>query len=85
MKQALEEYWFPLTVGTSVRLITETTLYIGDDEFREADFLFVPRAIHIREIAPASALLIVEVADSSLHYDLATKAPTHAQLGVPEY
>jgi Uma2 family endonuclease len=85
VKQALEEYWFPLTAGTSVRLITETTLYIGVDEFREPDFLFWPRATPIDEITGASALLIVEVADSSLRYDLQTKAPAYARLGLPEY
>ena len=85
VKQALEEYWFPLTVGTPVRLISETTLYISADEFREPDFLFVPRSIPVRDVIAASALLIVEVADSSLHYDLETKAPAYARLGVLEY
>jgi Uma2 family endonuclease len=85
VKQALEEYWFPLTAGTPVRLITETTLYIGVDEFREPDVLFWPRAMPIDQITGASALLIVEVADSSLRYDLQAKAPAYAQLGVPEY
>src|SRR5262245_5270144 len=43
VKQALQQYWFPLTADTDVSLITETTLYIGVDEFREPDFLFWPR------------------------------------------
>jgi Uma2 family endonuclease len=81
----LEEYWFPLTVGTPVRLVTETTLYIGVDEFREPDFLFWPRSIALEEVTAASALLIVEVADTSLRYDLQTKAPTYAKLGLREY
>jgi Uma2 family endonuclease len=84
-KRALQEHWFPLTVGSPVALITETTLYIGVDEFREPDFLFWPRSIPLKDVTPASALLIVEVADSSLRYDLRTKAPVYARLGVPEY
>jgi Uma2 family endonuclease len=85
VKQALEEYWFPLTAGTPVRLFTETTLRIGEDELREPDFLFVPRALTVEEVTAASALLIVEVADSSLRFDLETKAPMYARLGVREY
>jgi Uma2 family endonuclease len=85
VKRALQEHWFPLTVGSPVTLITETTLHIGVDEFREPDFLFWPRAIPIENVTPASALLIVEIADSSLRYDLQTKAPVYARLSVPEY
>lgn len=85
VKQALQEYWFPLTAGTPVRLITETTLHISVEEFLEPDFLFWPRSMPINEITAASSLLIVEVADSSLRYDLQTKAPVYAKLGVREY
>ena len=34
---------------------------------------------------PNEAYLIVEVAETSLAYDRATKAPLYAQSGVPEY
>jgi Uma2 family endonuclease len=71
-------------VGTPIDVITETTLYIAADEFREPDFLFWPRSIPLRQVTAASALLIVEVADTSLSYDLDTKAPTYARLGLPE-
>jgi Uma2 family endonuclease len=85
VKRALQEHWFPLIAGSPVTLITETTLYIGVDEFRAPDFLFWPRSIPLEDIAAASALLIVEVADSGLRYDLQTKAPAYARLGLPEY
>jgi Uma2 family endonuclease len=84
LKKALQQFWIPKVVGTPVDLITETTLYIGDDEFREPDFLFWPRAIPLKEISAASSLLIVEVADSSLGYDLGAKALAYARLGLPE-
>ena len=85
VKKALQKHWFPLIVGTQVDLITETTLYVGVDEFREPDFLFWPVSIPLKEVTAASALLIVEVADTSLRYDLQTKAPAYARLGLPEY
>jgi Uma2 family endonuclease len=84
VKKALQQHWVPLVVGTPVDLLTETTLYIGDDEFFEPDFLFWPRSIALKDVTAASALLIVEVADSSLRYDLGTKASIYARLGLPE-
>jgi Uma2 family endonuclease len=84
VKAALQQYWFPRIVGTPIRLITETTLYISADEFLEPDFLFWPRTIPLKDITAASALLIVEVADTSLGYDLGVKAPIYARLGLPE-
>jgi Uma2 family endonuclease len=85
VKKALQQHWFPLVAASPVDLITETTLYIGIDEFREPDFLFWPRSIALKDVTAASAILIVEVADTSLSYDLRTKAPAYARLGVPEY
>jgi Uma2 family endonuclease len=72
-------------VGTPIDLLTETTLYVSKDEFYEPDFLFWPRSVAIRDITAATCLLIVEVADTSLGYDLGVKAPTYARLGLPEY
>lgn len=85
VKKALQQHWFPLIAGSPVDLITETTLYIAVDEFREPDFLFWPRSIALKDVTAASALLIVEVADTSLSYDLRTKAPAYGCLGLPEY
>ena len=84
VKKALQQYWFPRIVGSPINLITETTLYISADEFRESDFLFWPRAIPLKDVTAASALLIVEVADTSLSYDLGTKAFAYAGLDLPE-
>ena len=84
VKKALQQHWFPLIVGTPIDLITETTLYISDDEFREPDFLFWPRSIPLKDVKAGTALLIVEVADSSLGYDLGSKAHAYANLGLPE-
>ena len=84
VKAALQQHWFPLIVGSPVNLITETTLYISDDEFREPDFLFWPRTIPLGNVTASSALLIVEVADTSLDYDLGEKASAYARLGLPE-
>jgi hypothetical protein len=63
----------PLIVGSAIDIITETTLRVGQDEFYEPDFLFWPRSIPLKDVTAATALLIVEVADTSLRYDLGTR------------
>lgn len=85
VKKALQQHWVPLIVGSPIDLLTETTLYVSKDEFYEPDFLFWPRSIAIKDITAATSLLIVEVADTSIGYDLGVKAPTYARLGLPEY
>ena len=84
VKKALQQYWTPLIVGSAIDLITETTLRVGQDEFFEPDFLFWPRSIPLKDVTAATALLIVEVADTSLRYDLGTKAGLYARLGLNE-
>ncbi len=84
LKGALQQYWFPRIVGSPIDLITETTLRVGQDEFHEPDFLFWPRNIPLEDVTAANALLIVEVADTSLRYDLGTKAGIYARLGLCE-
>ena len=84
VKAALQQYWFPRIVGSPISLITETTLRVGQDEFYEPDFLFWPRSIPLKDVTAANALLIVEVADTSLRYDLGTKADIYARLGLCE-
>lgn len=84
VKKALQQCWIPLIVGSPVDLITETTLRVGQDEFYEPDFLFWPRSIPLKDVTAANALLIVEVADTSLRYDLGTKADIYSRLGLCE-
>ena len=71
-------------MGTPVNLLTETTLYVSKDEFYEPDFLFWPRRIPLTEVTAAKALLIVELADTSLGYDLGRKAALYAGFGIAE-
>src|SRR5262245_17137574 len=84
VKTALQQYWFPRIVGSPINLIAETTLYVAKDEFFEPDFLFWPRSIPLKEVTAANALLIVEGADTSLRYDLGTKADIYSRLDLCE-
>jgi Uma2 family endonuclease len=85
VKKALQQYWIPKVVGSKVDVITETTLYIAKDEFFEPDFLFWRRDVALKDVTAATALLIVEAADTSLGYDLGTKALAYARHGLREF
>ena len=62
-------------------------LTIDDSTEPEPDFAVVPReiALRVQDTHPASADLVLEVADSSLSYDRNEKASLYARAGVPEY
>ncbi|MGH6815784.1 MAG: Uma2 family endonuclease [Hyphomicrobiaceae bacterium] len=83
IKKALQKFWFR-SLPDDVDLITETTLSVSEDEFVEPDFLFWPIGVALKDVTLESALLIVEVADTSLRYDLGRKAAHYARLGLRE-
>lgn len=83
MKNALIHYWVP-RMPTELRLATETTFRITADSFLEPDFVFYRKADGLVNLKPANALLVVEVADSSLGYDLGRKARLYAGFGIAE-
>ena len=49
------------------------------------DLLVRPAGIKTPDLRGSEALLVVEVADTSLSYDLKTKVPLYAMHGVREY
>jgi Uma2 family endonuclease len=83
VKGELMEFWFAKKPA-SIRLITETTLRAADCDYRKPDFLFWPRDIAIEDLKPEHIHMLVEVADSSLGYDLGHKARYYAEIGIPE-
>lgn len=83
LKQALEEFWFR-RLPLEFKLITETTFRLDKDTFVEPDFLFFRMADGLANLSPATALLAVELADSSLDYDLKRKTQLYAVHGVRE-
>lgn len=51
----------------------------------EPDLVIAPRTIMPRDLRGPDLLLVIEVADSSLPYDLRVKAPLYARYGVRDY
>jgi Uma2 family endonuclease len=85
LKAALQDYWVPMAKGTPTRILTETTLRTSETEFFEPDFVLWPRSVPLMDLKPDVITLLVEIADSSLSYDLGSKATRYATLGVHEY
>ena len=57
---------------------------MSEDTFLEPDFVFYPRFVGLKGLNAETALLAVEVSDSSLGYDLGRKAGLYAAFGIRE-
>jgi Uma2 family endonuclease len=68
----------------TLRVASETPLELSPDGFAEPDVLVHPADIRLPDVRGDTVLLVVEVADSSLNYDLGSKAYLFASHGVRE-
>ena len=84
IKKELNRFWAKI-VTPEIDIITETTFRLDAHQFLEPDFLFWPRSVGLGKLKPADIMLAVEVADSSLAWDLGRKAGIYASLSLPEY
>jgi Uma2 family endonuclease len=83
LKAALIHYWAP-RLPAGIRLIPETTFRLTPDTYLEPDFVFYDKAIGIKGLNGETALLVVEIADSSHSYDVGRKAALYASFGIRE-
>ncbi|HXZ17022.1 MAG TPA: Uma2 family endonuclease [Roseiarcus sp.] len=83
VKAALLERWYRAS-PQECNLVPETTFRLSEDTYLEPDVVIFPRATGIRGLTAANALLVVEIADSSLRYDVGRKAALYASFGVRE-
>jgi Uma2 family endonuclease len=83
VKAALNVYWVP-KLPDDLMVVTETTFRLTDDTYLEPDFVFYPKATGIRGLGAGTARLVVELAESSLAYDLGRKANVYAAFGIAE-
>lgn len=72
-------------VPDDARVYLAPSISLAPDLLLEPDLAVLPRGAMIRSIRGPDILLLIEVADSSLSYDLRVKAPLYAQHGVREY
>lgn len=83
LKTALTVYW-ATRLPPDLLFTTETTFRLTPDTYLEPDFVFYPKASGIRGLTAETARLVVEIADSSLGYDLGRKAALYASFGIAE-
>ena len=68
----------------AIELAPETTFYLSDDTFIEPDFVLYPAESGLENLSPETVRLAIEIADSSLGYDLGRKAELYAEFGIHE-
>jgi Uma2 family endonuclease len=83
VKTALLARWYRAS-PRDVLLTPETTFRLSEDTYLEPDVVIYPRTSGLRGLTGASALLVVEIADSSLRYDIGRKAALYASFGIRE-
>jgi Uma2 family endonuclease len=83
VKIALLRRWYRVAPD-DLDLAPETTFRLSEDTYLEPDVVVYPRATGLRRLTGANALLVVEIADSSLRYDMGRKAALYASFGVRE-
>jgi Uma2 family endonuclease len=65
-------------------LAQETTFRLSEDTYLEPDIVIYPRASGVTGLSRNNVLLVVEIADSSLRYDIGRKAALYASFGIRE-
>jgi Uma2 family endonuclease len=83
VKSALVDLWIR-SRPDDCRVTQETTFRLSEDTYLEPDVVIYPRANGLRGLTGANVLLVVEIADSSLHYDTGRKAALYASFGIRE-
>jgi Uma2 family endonuclease len=83
LKAGLNVYW-ARRLPEDLMLVTETTFRLTPDTYLEPDFVFYPKASGIKGLTAGTAKLVVEIADSSVGYDLGRKANLYAGFGIAE-
>jgi Uma2 family endonuclease len=74
-----------LALPDTAWLYPSPSITLAVDLLLEPDLVVLPKGSMIRDMRGPDLLLAIEVADSSLGYDIRVKAPLYAQHGVRDY
>ncbi|HZZ62812.1 MAG TPA: Uma2 family endonuclease [Roseiarcus sp.] len=83
VKKALNRRWIQ-RIPDDIDLIPETTFRLSEDTYVEPDFVIYLRGTPLERLTAGDVLLVVEIAASSLGYDMGRKAVLYAAFGVRE-
>jgi Uma2 family endonuclease len=77
--------WFGEYKPVDIIYAPETTFRLDEYTYLEPDFVFYNKTTHLRDLSGLTSLLVIEVSDTSVGYDLADKPRYYARYGVLEY
>jgi Uma2 family endonuclease len=83
VKIALVDGWIRAR-PIACRVAQETTFRLSEDTYLQPDVVIYASASGLQGLTGASVLLVVEIADSSLRYDIGRKAALYASFGIRE-
>jgi Uma2 family endonuclease len=78
-------YFFYRTASPSIMVVGEPQFNLADNLFRCPDIMLHPKSIKTPAVRGPTALLVIEVADTTLDNDLRIKPLTYAAHGVVDY
>ncbi len=83
LKTLLLEHWIKAKPD-DIMLTPETTFRISDVTYVEPDLILYRRSDGLQNLRPDTALLVVEIADNSINFDLQKKPEIYAGAGLAE-
>jgi Uma2 family endonuclease len=83
VKSALIDLWIR-SRPDDCRVTQETTFRLSEDTYLEPDVVIYLRTTGLPALTGTNVLLVVEIADSSLRYDIGRKAALYASFGIRE-
>ena len=84
VRNELTEYW-ARRLPAAQRFAAEPALRLDAHYAPEPDIIIFPEGLRSSQVRGDTVLLVVEISDSSLSYDLKIKAPKYAAFSVREY
>jgi Uma2 family endonuclease len=85
LRTELMLYWARASGARDLKIASETPLRLGKHDAPEPDLIVYPASLLAPDVGADTVLLVVEISDSSLPFDLSTKAARYAASGVREY
>ena len=84
LKRALNKYWGKI-MPNHLEFVPESPLRLGPHDEPEPDFFVFSAETAMQDVRGPTVLLVVEIADSSVHKDNSIKLMRYALQGVREY
>ncbi|MCI4644323.1 MAG: Uma2 family endonuclease [Hyphomonadaceae bacterium] len=77
--------WLVRALPEQFHVVPDKTLKLAEYWAPTPDFHVIPADTPITSLQPADVALLIEVSDTTLHYDLGEKAEKYAEHGIHEY